>query len=432
MRIVLLGAPGSGKGTQAHVLVDKFGVPHISTGQLLRAEMSSGSTLGKKVSATMDEGGFVSNEIVMEMIENRLRESDTRRGFILDGFPRNIPQAQALDSSLALMGRPLQLALYISVDYGNLLKRLTGRLTCANCGAIYNRHFSKPKKRGICDQCGANKLERRSDDNKKTVQNRLDTFMEETEPLIAYYRAQHKLRTINGEEKVSVIAEKIVDIVNAEIRPLDIKVIDVPVEDVYVTESNTIIAGGAVVKTETGGTIRRKIPTSRTIEKIQETSPEKMTRKRRGRTKAVDKVEAPAKAGETSTGVGEKSETVKEKPTRKSRKKIAKKASTKKKKRPVKKAVGKKKRTSKTVKKKMTRKTTAKKAARKAPVVKKKVKSKRKVTAKKITKKKPIKKKATKKQPKKTAKKTPKKKPVAKAPKRKTTKKKTKRKTTKR
>ncbi|MDH3695203.1 MAG: adenylate kinase, partial [Gammaproteobacteria bacterium] len=325
MRIILLGAPGSGKGTQASVLVEKFSVPHISTGELLRAEMASDSPLGKEISAGMESGQFVPNEVVMELIQNRLRQSDTRRGFILDGFPRNIPQAQALDSALALMGRSLQLVLYLSVEHDQIVKRLTGRLICASCGAVYNQHFSKPKKRGVCDKCESNELERRPDDTKEVITGRVATFLKETEPLIAYYRAQHKLRTVNGEEKIATISEKIIDIINAEIRPLDIKVVDVPVEGVYVSDSNTIIAGGAVVKTETDNSAKRNVPQSRTIEKVKEKSTEKITRKKRGRKKAVVEAAAP-----TQNEPAKATKVSKDKSASKTGKKASKKAAAKK------------------------------------------------------------------------------------------------------
>ncbi len=418
MRIILLGAPGSGKGTQARVLVEKFSVPHISTGELLRAEMASGSALGKKISDGMDSGEFVPNEVVMEMIENRLRQSDTRRGFILDGFPRNIPQAQALDSTLALMGRSLQLALYISVEHDQIVRRLTGRLTCASCGAVYNQHFSKPKKRGICDNCESDQLERRPDDSKKIIASRVATFQKETEPLIAYYRAQHKLRTVNGEEKIATISEKIIDIINAEIRPLDIKVVDVPVEDVYVSDSNTMIAGGAVVKTETDNAAKRNVPQSRTIEKVKENKSEKITRKKRGRKKAVVETATPTQS--ENKGVRGKKEPVtnKEKPGRKAGKKVTKKTTAKKSgKKAAKKAAAKKKKTTArktavkkiSARKKIGKKKPARKTTKKAN--RKKVPSKKKATTRKKASKKPAKKKMTKKKvTKKMAKKPPKKK----------------------
>ena len=169
MRLILLGAPGSGKGTQAKMLVDKYSVPQISTGDLLRAAVKAKSSLGKLAKAAMNAGELVSDDLVISIIEERLMQSDTRRGFILDGFPRNIPQAQALDNKLGWMNKPLQIALHIDVDQDILIKRIVGRMTCGKCGAIYNEYFHAPAKQGVCDNCGARKLQSRADDNETTV-----------------------------------------------------------------------------------------------------------------------------------------------------------------------------------------------------------------------------------------------------------------------
>jgi adenylate kinase len=219
MRIVLLGAPGSGKGTQAKLLVEKYKIPQISTGDLLRAAVSAGTELGKKAKAVMDAGQLVSDEIVLGMIQERLSKPDAKAGFILDGFPRNIPQAQALDALLARMGQPLQLALLVDVDNEVLLKRLTGRRTCAQCGQMYNIYFSPPKVAGKCDKCGGS-LEQRSDDNEATIRNRLQIYEGQTAPLVSYYRAQGKLRTVRGVGNINDIFKSVVDIVEAQIRPL--------------------------------------------------------------------------------------------------------------------------------------------------------------------------------------------------------------------
>lgn len=221
MRIVLLGAPGSGKGTQAKLLVEKYKIPQISTGDLLRAAVAAGSELGKKAKAAMDAGQLVSDEIVLGMIQERLSRPDAKAGFILDGFPRNIPQAQALDSMLARLGQPLQLALLVDVDQEVLMKRLTGRRTCSNaaCGAIYNVYFSPPKTANKCDKCGS-PLTHRSDDNEATVRNRLSVYEQQTAPLVAYYKAQNKLRSVKGVGAVGEIFKNICDIIEAQIRPL--------------------------------------------------------------------------------------------------------------------------------------------------------------------------------------------------------------------
>lgn len=219
MRIVLLGAPGSGKGTQAKLLVEKYKIPQMSTGDLLRAEVAAGTDLGKRAKAAMDAGQLVTDEVVLGMIQARLAKPDAKSGFILDGFPRNIPQAQSLDAMLARLGQPLQLALLVDVDTDVLLKRLTGRRTCGSCGAIYNIYFSAPKTANKCDKCGS-ALQHRSDDNEQTVANRLKVYQQQTAPLVNYYKAQGKLRTVRGVGAVSAIFKNVTDIIESQIRPL--------------------------------------------------------------------------------------------------------------------------------------------------------------------------------------------------------------------
>jgi adenylate kinase len=219
MRIVLLGAPGSGKGTQAKLLVEKYNIPQISTGDLLRAAVAAGTELGKKAKAAMDAGQLVSDDVVLGMIQERLAKPDARAGFILDGFPRNIPQAQALDAMLARVSQPLQLALLVDVDSEILMKRITGRRTCGACGAIFNIYHSAPKTAGKCDKCGG-MLQHRSDDNESTVRNRLKVYEEQTAPLVSYFKAQGKLRTAKGVGSVSDIFKIISDIIDVQMRPL--------------------------------------------------------------------------------------------------------------------------------------------------------------------------------------------------------------------
>ena len=219
MRIVLLGAPGSGKGTQAKFLIDKYKIPQISTGDLLRAAVAASSDLGRKAKVAMDAGQLVADDIVLGMIQERLAKPDARAGFILDGFPRNIPQAQALDAMLARVGQPLQLALLVDVDTEVLMKRITGRRTCGACGAIYNIYYSVPRVSGKCDKCGG-MLQHRSDDNEPTVRNRLKVYEEQTAPLVSYFKAQGKLRTAKGVGSITDIFKTISDIIDAQMRPL--------------------------------------------------------------------------------------------------------------------------------------------------------------------------------------------------------------------
>ncbi|MGD8796743.1 MAG: adenylate kinase, partial [Thiohalophilus sp.] len=204
MRIVLIGAPGGGKGTQAKLLVEKYGIPQISTGDLLREAVSKGTPLGMQAKAAMDAGQLVSDDIVLGMIRERLSRPDTSKGFILDGFPRNIPQAESLDKLLNDMGKPLQVSLMIDVDMSVLLKRLTGRRTCSSCGQMYNVYFSPPRIEGVCDKCGGT-LTQRDDDNEDTIRKRLDVYQQQTAPLVDYYRRQGKLRTVQGVGEISDI-----------------------------------------------------------------------------------------------------------------------------------------------------------------------------------------------------------------------------------
>ncbi|HXF08384.1 MAG TPA: adenylate kinase [Candidatus Acidoferrales bacterium] len=214
MRIVLLGAPGSGKGTQAKLLMERFGVPQISTGDLLRAAVAAQSPLGLKAKAAMDAGELVSDEIVLGMIRERLAEADAKAGFILDGFPRNGAQAAALDALLAELGQDIDRAVHIQVAFDELLKRLTGRRTCTQCGALYNVYFSPPHQTGVCDRCGG-VLMHRDDDNEQTISRRLRVYEEQTQPLIDYYQAQGKLAAVSGSGEVTEILRRVSEALSA-------------------------------------------------------------------------------------------------------------------------------------------------------------------------------------------------------------------------
>ena len=204
MRIVLLGAPGSGKGTQAKKLVEKFAVPQISTGDLLRAAVRDETALGIKAKEAMEAGELVSDGIVLGIIEERLKEPDAFYGFILDGFPRNIPQAEALDNMLNTIYQPLEKTVLIDVDFDDLMRRLTGRRTCADCGQMYNIYTSPPILAEVCNECGG-KLIQRADDNKETIGHRLKVYSSQTEPLISYYQQQSKNIAIDGSGDVDDI-----------------------------------------------------------------------------------------------------------------------------------------------------------------------------------------------------------------------------------
>jgi len=208
-RVVLLGAPGAGKGTQAKMLIEKFKIPQISTGDILRKAVADGTPLGKEAKVIMDSGGLVSDKIVLGLVEERLKQPDCKNGFILDGFPRNTAQAEALDKILTGSGMPLTVALNIDVDLNDLLKRLTGRRTCKSCQQMYNIYFSAPKKEGICDKCGG-ALFQRDDDKEETIKKRLDVYQKQTAPLIDYYSKKKIMKTVMGVGSIDDIFKKAV------------------------------------------------------------------------------------------------------------------------------------------------------------------------------------------------------------------------------
>ena len=362
MRIVLLGVPGSGKGTQAKLMAEKYRVPQISTGDILRAAVSDKTEVGKKVAAVMAAGDLVSDDIVIDAVTDRLRAAESRRGFVLDGFPRNIPQAQELDTRLGWMGRPVQLVLHLAVEDDVVVKRVTGRLTCANCGAIFNKFFSPPAKRDVCDQCGSKKLEHRDDDNAKTVRARLASYERDTSPLISYYRAQHKLRTIPASGGTDGIFGAICEVVDTEIRPLDKKV-------VVLQESKTQMRPPAERAETSGGSDGEPVKSAK--------------KKAAGASdKKKKKVEKKPVAKKTTKKKVTKKIAAKKKVAKKVTKKVAKKVAKKTTKKVTKKAASKK-----TVSKKKVAKTAQKKAAKKSPPAKAAKKKATKKTAKKTAKK---------------------------------------------
>jgi adenylate kinase len=208
MRTVLLGAPGSGKGTQGAVLAQKYNIPQVSTGDLLRAAVKAGTELGKKAKSAMDAGELVSDDIVMGLIRERLSEDDAKSGYILDGFPRNIAQAEALDEMLSDLGQPLQGVVLLDVAFEELMQRLTGRRTCKDCGSISNIYSSPTKQEGVCDACNG-ELFQRADDNEETIGNRLKVYEEQTAPLIGYYDTKGKLHTIKGTGDIDQITDAV-------------------------------------------------------------------------------------------------------------------------------------------------------------------------------------------------------------------------------
>ena len=197
MNLILLGPPGAGKGTQAQRIVERYEVPQISTGDILRKAVKEGTPLGKKVKGFMDQGQLVPDQVVIEIIDERLKASDCKQGFILDGFPRTLPQAEALQALLTRIGKSVEHVINIEVDSEELVRRLTGRRTCRSCGAMFHVLLHPPQRAGICDRCGGT-LYQREDDQEETIRTRLKEYERLTAPLIQYYRNEDKLRSIQG------------------------------------------------------------------------------------------------------------------------------------------------------------------------------------------------------------------------------------------
>jgi len=209
MNLILLGPPGAGKGTQAQRMVDRYHIPQISTGDILRAAVKDKTPLGVKAKGFMDQGKLVPDELVVGIIEERLKTADCHPGFILDGFPRTIAQAEALQPILSKMGRSIDHVVNIEVEDEELVRRLTGRRTCKNCGAMFHIVFHAPKREGVCDRCGGT-LYQREDDKEETIRTRLKEYQKQTAPLIQYYQRKKTLRSIQGVGGQEQIFERIV------------------------------------------------------------------------------------------------------------------------------------------------------------------------------------------------------------------------------
>jgi adenylate kinase len=213
MNLILLGPPGAGKGTQAKRLEQKHGLVQLATGDMLRAAIASGSELGRRVKAIMDAGRLVSDDIIIGMIAERIAQPDCAQGFILDGFPRTVPQAEALDAMLGERGQKLDHIILMEVDEPVLIDRLSGRFTCGNCGASYHERNHRPKVEGVCDICGSTNFVYRPDDRAETLKTRFEAYRNQTAPILPYYRAKGILRTIDGMAEIDEVTRQIEKII---------------------------------------------------------------------------------------------------------------------------------------------------------------------------------------------------------------------------
>ena len=211
MKIIMLGAPGAGKGTQAKQIADKYQIPHISTGDIFRANIKNGTELGNKAKSYMDQGLLVPDELVVDLVVDRVKQDDCKNGYVLDGFPRTIPQAEALDNALNAIGEKIDYAINVEVPDENIVRRMSGRRACVGCGATYHLVHIPPKSEGICDTCGE-ELILRDDDKPETVQKRLDVYHDQTAPLIDYYTKKNALVEVDGTVDMADVFAAIVKI----------------------------------------------------------------------------------------------------------------------------------------------------------------------------------------------------------------------------
>ena len=208
MKIIMLGAPGAGKGTQADKICAKYNIPHISTGDIFRANIKNNTELGQKAKSYMDKGELVPDELVVDLVVDRIKADDCTNGYVLDGFPRTIPQAEALDAALAAINDKVDYAINVEVPDENIINRMSGRRSCKDCGAIFHVQYNPPKKENCCDVCGG-ELILRDDDKAETVKKRLDVYHEQTAPLIAHYKEAGSLHEIDGTQDIKVVFEEI-------------------------------------------------------------------------------------------------------------------------------------------------------------------------------------------------------------------------------
>ena len=213
MKIIMLGAPGAGKGTQAKMIADRYSIPHISTGDIFRANIKNGTELGKKAKEYMDQGLLVPDELVCDLVVDRVQQDDCANGYVLDGFPRTIPQAESLDAALASLGTGVEYAINVDVPDENIVRRMSGRRACVTCGATYHLEHIPPKQEGICDRCNS-ALILRDDDKPETVTKRLDVYHTQTQPLIDYYTVKNVLVDVDGTKNMDEVFADIVNILS--------------------------------------------------------------------------------------------------------------------------------------------------------------------------------------------------------------------------
>lgn len=211
MKIIMLGAPGAGKGTQAKKIAEKYRIPHISTGDIFRANIKNGTELGKKAKTYMDQGLLVPDDLVVDLVVDRVNQKDCENGYVLDGFPRTIPQAEALDKALAKMNQKVDYAIDVEVPDENIIRRMSGRRACVDCGATYHIEYAPTIKEGICDKCNGT-LILREDDKPETVEKRLSVYHEQTQPLIDYYTKAGILKEVDGTQDIDVVFGQIAEI----------------------------------------------------------------------------------------------------------------------------------------------------------------------------------------------------------------------------
>ena len=416
MRIVLLGAPGSGKGTQGHRLATQYKIPEISTGDLLREAVAAGTPLGRAAKAVMDAGQLVSDEIVLGVIRERLGKADARKGFILDGFPRNDAQAEQLDEILDQLGQPIDLAVVIHVDVDMILQRLLGRRTCVSCGTSFNIFSAPPRMDDSCDECGG-RLKRRADDNEETIGNRLRIYETQTAPVIERYREQKRLRVVQGIGEIETVfkaVKKVIEEARASFgrdRSAAIRQAVARKQTVQQTAGASKSAAkksksAAATKTVAGAAAAKsagKVPAKKAADNKTKSAGKPVAVKKAAakKTAAGKKKVVAGKKVAVKKKVVTKKKAVSKKKAAVKKKLVAKKVTVKKKTAAKKKVASKKKVVKKTAVRKppVKKKLAKKKPLAKKKVVKKKPASKKKVAKKKSAAKRPASKKAAKKKP---------------------------------